>query len=81
MLALVSGVGPGSGCGPESGSGPGLGTNSCSLGIWTMSGPGSVLDSGLVFPGVGSDFELDSGLASLVSIPSGPDFLDLVPRP
>ena len=45
-----------------------------------MSGPGSVLDSGLVFPGVGSDFELDSGLVSLVLIPSGPDFLDLAPR-
>ena len=77
----VSGFGPASGCGPASGSGPGLGTNSCSLDIWTTSGPGSILDSGPVLFGGGPDFELDSGLASLVSIPSGPDFLDLVPRP
>ena len=78
---LVSGAGPGSGRGSESGSVSSLGTVSCLLGIWTMSGPGFVLDSGPVLFGGGPDFELGSGLAFLVLIPSGPDFLDLVPWP
>ena len=46
-----------------------------------MSGPGSILDSGSVLFGGGPDFELDSGLAFLVLIPSDPNFLDLAPRP
>ena len=46
-----------------------------------MSGPGFVLDTGSVLFGGGPDFEFGSGLAFLVLIPSGPDFLDLALRP
>ena len=74
---LVSVSGPGSGCGSDSGSVSRPGTVSCLLGVWTMSGPGFVLDSGPVLFGGGPDFELGSGLAFLVLIPSGPDLLDL----